>query len=122
MKLLIDQGFGRECAAILRGKGHDAVHVAEMDRHRDSDTELVVYAIRQGQVIVTLDADFHAIVALSGLASPSVIRVRIEGLKSPAAAELIHLEVVRSADALSRGALVSVYEGRTGMPILPIHG
>ena len=122
MKLLIDQGFGQGCAELLRSRGHDAVHVADMNRHRDTDVELVRFAVDEGRVIVTLDADFQAIVALSGKTAPSVVRVRIEGLKSVQAAEIIGLEVERSEDVLKRGALITVYPGRTGVHLLPIGG
>lgn len=122
MKLLFDQGFGQLCAALLQAQGHDVVHVANVNRHRDTDVELVRFAIQEGRVIVTLDADFHAIVAISGQTVPSVIRVRIEGLKGDVAAEIIGLEIARSTEALMRGALVTIYPGRTGVHLLPVGG
>jgi predicted nuclease of predicted toxin-antitoxin system len=105
---------------LLRSQGHEVVHVAEVGRERDADVELVRWAVRERRVIVTLDADFHAIVAVSGEAWPSVVRVRIEGLKSERAAEIIGLEVARSADALTRGALVTIYPDRTALHMLPV--
>ena len=80
------------------------------------------FAIAEGRVIVTLDADFHAIVAISGKTVPSVLRVRIEGLKSDQAAEIIAIELVRSEEAIMRGALILLYPGRTGIHLLPVGG
>jgi len=41
-----------------------------------SDAIIVRYARENGFVVVTLDADFHALLALSGADAPSVIRIR----------------------------------------------
>ena len=47
-----------------------------------SDAVFLDYAREEGHVIVTLDADFHTLMALTGATLPSVIRVRIEGLRA----------------------------------------
>jgi hypothetical protein len=60
------------------------------------------------EVIVTLDADFHALLALSNASTPSVVRLRIEGLRAqPLAALLRTVLIVCDAD-LRAGAMVSV--------------
>jgi hypothetical protein len=40
---------------------------------------------------VTLDADLHTILALSGASGPSVIRLRLQGLGALAVAELVQI-------------------------------
>jgi predicted nuclease of predicted toxin-antitoxin system len=48
-----------------------------------SDKEILVWSLEQNGILVTLDADFHAILAVSGAAGPSVIRIRRQGLNAP---------------------------------------
>lgn len=108
MKFLLDQGLGRGTADHLRGAGYDAAHIAALGMATASDEDILARAAAQSQVIVTLDADFHAILALSGAATPSAIRVRVEGLNAQEAALLIlRVAVLCEADLLA-GALVSV--------------
>jgi hypothetical protein len=55
--------------------------------HFSSDDSILLQLGRDSQRnVVTLDADFHTLLALSGATSPSVIRIRIEGLRGDQAA------------------------------------
>ena len=54
-----------------------------------SDSKILDLGRQEGRVVVTLDADSHALLALSGVAGPSVIRVRIAGLRSEDLARLL---------------------------------
>ena len=45
-----------------------------------SDLEVIVWSVQQKAIVITLDADFHAILAVSGARGPSVIRIRRQGL------------------------------------------
>jgi predicted nuclease of predicted toxin-antitoxin system len=67
-----------------------------------------------------LDADFHALLALSKAASPSVIRVRIEGLSAKALAELLSSVIVICREDLISGAMVSVTETGVRVRRLPL--
>lgn len=55
-----------------------------------------------------MDADFHALLSVSGSAGPLVVRIRIDSLRAAELATLI-LDVIRRCDTdLLHGALVSV--------------
>ena len=62
-------------------------------------------ANRESRVVVTLDADFHALMALSNEAVPSVIRLRIEGLRGEALAALLQRVLQVIPDALDQGGV-----------------
>ncbi len=81
MKLLLDQGLPRSSAAVLRDLGLDAVHAGESALSTASDQAILEAARLEDRVVVTLDSDFHTILALEGSAGPSVIRLRREGPK-----------------------------------------
>ena len=48
-----------------------------------------IYSRKECYVAVTLDADFHTLLAISGATLPSVIRLRTEGLRGEALANLL---------------------------------
>ncbi|HEV2233965.1 MAG TPA: DUF5615 family PIN-like protein, partial [Terriglobia bacterium] len=70
--------------------------------------------------VVTLDADFHAELALSGAKGPSVIRIRIEGLKAKQLADLLVRVLDRCDDELKAGAMVTVTESSIRIRHLPL--
>lgn len=120
MKFLLDQGLARSAAALLSGRGHETVHVADVEAPDALDPAILSRAAADGRVVVTLDADFHAIIALSGATGPSVVRIRIEGLKGPTVCDLLVLVATRCAEDLAAGALVSVDVHGIRVRTLPI--
>jgi predicted nuclease of predicted toxin-antitoxin system len=88
MKLLLDQGLPRSTVSQLSKIGIEAVHVGEIGMAAAEDAEILAFAEQHSRVVVTLDADFHTLLARSGGAGPSVIRVRIEGLLAAGLADL----------------------------------
>jgi hypothetical protein len=64
-----------------------------------------------------LGCGIHAILALSGAAKPSVIRVRIEGLRSK---HLAGLSAEACMDELLKGSMVSVSESGVRIRRLPL--
>lgn len=82
MKLLLDQGTPRSAASLLRQAGLDAVHTGETGLAEAEDAEIIRRAALEDRVVVTLDADFHAHLALTQARNPSVIRIRVEELRA----------------------------------------
>ena len=89
MKLLLDQGCPRSAAGLLRDVGVDTLHVGEIGIAAVADSAILLWAFEEERVVVTLDADFHALFALSEAIAPSVVRIRIQRLRGQAMMELI---------------------------------
>lgn len=120
MKLLLDQGLGRLTAAYLRSGGVECSHVAELAMQRATDAAIVELAEREGLTIITLDADFQSILSVRGARLPSVVRIRIEGLKSQAVAEIIQTVLGNFSAELEAGAFVTVTASEMRVHRLPI--
>lgn len=120
IRLLLDQGLPRSTVRHLAERGIDACHVADIGSSHAADHEIIELAQGQGQVIVTLDSDFHRLMAVSDASAPSVIRVRQEGLRGADMAALIQQILTRVGDQLADGALVTVAEGRVRLRRLPL--
>lgn len=84
MRFLLDQGLPRSAAHLLRDHNVEAIHVGDLGLASASDAKILEFGLLEHLVVVTLDADFHALLALSGASKPSVIRIRIEGLRADA--------------------------------------
>jgi predicted nuclease of predicted toxin-antitoxin system len=81
IRLLLDQGLPRSTVELLRADGWDVVHACQCDLSTARDEQILDYARHENRVICTLDADFHSILAFSGAANPSVVRIRQQGLR-----------------------------------------
>ena len=118
--LLLDQGLPRSTAVELRRQGWNIAHVGEIGMSQADDTAILAYAREHNQTIVTLDADFHALLAVASHTKPSVIRIRIEGLNGEALTMLLQKIWPTLEKPLSQGVLVTVTENRIRIRHLPI--
>ena len=119
-RILLDQGLAPRAAAILRGQGFDAVHVAEIGMHRAEDAEILQFARDDSRVCVTLDHDFHAHLAATGHGRPSVMLLRVQGLDAAGQAELIRSVYLQCETPLAEGAAVSADGERVRVRRLPL--
>ena len=58
MKFVVDAQLPPALASWLRGSGHEAQHVAELDLLAAQDAVLAAHAEATGAIIVSKDADF----------------------------------------------------------------
>ena len=118
--LLLDQGLPRSAVVHLRTMGITAVHAGEIGLSTASDTAILEHARRNTFIVATLDAEFHTHLALTNAAGPSVIRIRIEGLRGAELAGLLENVLKSCGEDLSQGAFVSVSERSIRIRRLPI--
>ena len=120
MKLLADLHIAPRTVAFLRAQGHDVVRAGDVLSATATDVQLVAFARAEQRTVLTQDLDFSAIVALSGESSPSILSLRLESSRIESVNTCLD-QALRTLEAeLSRGALVTVEEGRIRIRTLPI--
>jgi predicted nuclease of predicted toxin-antitoxin system len=116
--LLLDQGLPRDAAHQLRASGVGCTHVGEIGMSAAADTEILEWARLRDSAVVTLDADFHAILAVQGATKPSVIRLRLQGLNGTAIARLLTQVLARYRMELGAGCMITVKPRKTTCHLL----
>lgn len=120
MKFLADMGISPRVVVALRQQGHDAVHLQEQGLGRLLDPEILDNARAEERILLTHDLDFGELLAASGGILPSVIIFRLKDMRTPNVS--LHLSSIleHQADALAKGAVVSVTERKARIRMLPI--
>lgn len=122
MKLLLDQGLARSTVGLLTHAGVQAEHVWQLGMTSAQDELILAHAKSHGSIVVTIDGDFHAILARNGAASPSVIRLRVEHLKAEGQARMLLQVLGAAAKELEQGAVVTADQWSVRARLLPIGG
>lgn len=87
---------------------------------QSSDRLILECARAERRTVVTLDADFHALLAVGNERGPSVIRIRSEGLRGDDLAALL-LRIWPTIHAqIQAGAMVTVTEKTLRIRQLPL--
>jgi len=85
-----------------------------------ADEEILAFSLENNAIAVTLDADFHTILAVSGASGPSVIRLRLQGLGASQVVALVQNVLAGFETDLKRGSLVTVKAHKTTCHRLPV--
>jgi predicted nuclease of predicted toxin-antitoxin system len=120
MKILIDMILSPAWVDVLNEAGHEAVHWSAIGNRTADDTTLLDFARDHGQVLLTHDLDFAALLASTRGTGPSVLQVRTHNVLPDAIGTLVLSVLNDYADAVAQGALVSVDEVSARVRILPI--
>jgi predicted nuclease of predicted toxin-antitoxin system len=120
MRLLLDQGLPRSTVHHLDAAGGRIRPCGGKGLATASDAKIIEFARQGGWIVVTLDADFHALLALSGAIGPSVVRIRIEGQRAGGLATLLVNVLKVCEDDLVQGATISVTENGARIRRLPL--
>ena len=120
MKLLIDQNLDGRTAGLLRELGHEAVNARELGLQTASDSSILDAALAEGRIIVTLDSDFHTMLAIRGLTAPSTILIRLHAPPAIQACTIIHSICERFEHEIVAGSMVTVDSDSVRVRRLPI--
>ena len=120
MKLLLDQGLPRSTVHELKKYSIQAVHVGDIGMSAATDLEILNKAVEMEAAVVTLDSDFHTILASTTKLHPSVIRIRIEGLKAPELSKIINTTLSAALSEVQEGSAVSVNDKGIRIHKLPL--
>ena len=120
IRLALDQGIASDAAALLRQAGYECLHVSEVGLAKAEDTAVLEWALLIDAVVITLDADFHAALAVSGASKPPVIRIRMEGRNAAAVASLVQRVIAAHDSQLRSGCMITVKARKTTCHMLPV--
>ena len=121
MRLLLDANLSPSIVAGLTDAGFEALHVGDVDLLTARDDAIINFAQANDHVVVTVDSDFAAMLAIAGAAKPSVVQLRDVGeLPPPVHLELLTANLSTVVEDLEDGAIVSLSPTRLAVRRLPI--
>jgi predicted nuclease of predicted toxin-antitoxin system len=121
VKFLVDENLSPRVAELLSEKGHNAVHVREIQASGAPDADVMRIAESEGRVIISADTDFGALLAQARAVKPSVVLVReFAALRPPELAALVlgHLKLLQ--EDLEAGAIAVFTRRGIRVRMLPI--
>ena len=105
---------------FFRGEGIHASHWGTIGDRHAKDSVIMDWARSHEHVIFTHDLDFGLLLALTRAKGPSVIQVRTQDVMSTDLRRLLFAELRIHADALTRGAILTIDLLRARVKLLPI--
>ena len=115
MRFLADMGVSPATVQFLRSLGHEAVRLSELGREKLSDQEVIADAREHGQIVITFDLDYPALLALDPTSRASAIILRTSSAEPEWVNQRLRDTLPLMADALIEGAIAVIEDDRIRM-------
>jgi len=112
VRRLFDENLSPAQAEVARQLGHDAVAVLTVGLAGKDDATIRAAAIREGRILVTLDADFANVQRYPPGSTPGVLRLRLHPATETAITGLLRWALPRLEELPLQGKLVVAEPGR----------
>lgn len=120
MKVLLDMNIPFIYASLLTNKGIDSLRWSDVGAPNATDLEIMAYARANRYIVLTFDLDFGTILSMTHELKPSVAQIRASVIDAEQAVDLVSVAILRYADELERGAILSIDLKKTRLRLLPI--
>jgi predicted nuclease of predicted toxin-antitoxin system len=121
MNLLLDENLLPSFRDILRSLGYSARHVYDVGLDQTPDEDIVAFARKSGDTILTNDLDFSRIMALSKEEFPSIITFRLSAINEALFREIVAYNFSDLVEAAEQGHLMTIDEGGIRIRKLPLY-
>ena len=122
MKVLADINVSVAVVTLLRRSGVTVDRVSSSLGPRAADLDIVAAARQSGEVLLSHDQDFTAILALTGATKPSLLNLRTTSVDPEFLVRCIRRALEEAVKELDAGAVVTVEDGEIRVRRLPISG
>lgn len=112
MKLVVDMNLSVDWVPALESVGIKAVHWVTVGPPDAGDETIMAWAHANGAVVLTRDLDFAAILLRQGLASPSIVQLRIDQVRSERHLTHVAGALARHRRDLEEGAIMTLHHDR----------
>lgn len=105
---------------MLKAGGHEIIRVSDILPQDASDSLILEHARLDGQIVITQDLDYSALLASTGYTRPSVISLRLQNNRPERLASILMKILPTIENDLRNGAIVVVEENRFRVRFLPL--
>lgn len=120
MKFLADMGISPRIVSWLKSNGYDAIHLGEQGLEKLPDDEILIKALNEQRIILTVDLDFAQLLAISQESLPSVVLFRLGNETCEVMNQFLVEVLNRFESELETGVIISVTDKSFRIRRLPI--